>query len=276
MSHIKLGQTGLIVRTGGFDTSFLQRLEFDKAISALNRILDVGVNFIGTSNANRNSKEKIGTAISGRRNEFILSAITTANNPFDFWRSLDESLSILRTDHFEIYQFQNPEKMPRSGDGSGLYEDMLMARNQGKIRFIGISTFRFQVAREAILSGLYDILQFPFCYLSDERAFELVRLCNERGVGFIAGDVQGSGLINDSRLSLEWLIEYGSVAPLWDAKDTEELNHLLTILIGEPAALTEAERELINNDRRDLAEEYRQRVFNRDLSTIEAQGAHLT
>lgn len=55
-----------------------------------------------------------------------------------FWQDLDISLHNLKTDYVDIYQFHNPAFCPKPGDGSGLYEAMLKAREQGMIRYIGI------------------------------------------------------------------------------------------------------------------------------------------
>ena len=75
---------------------------------------------------------------------------------------LDESLRQLETDYIDIYQFHNPAFCPKPGDNSGLYEAALEAKRAGKIRHIGITNHRLGVAREAIESGLYETLQFPF------------------------------------------------------------------------------------------------------------------
>ena len=45
---------------------------------------------------------------------------------------------------------------------------MLEAKAQGKIRHIGITNHRLAVAEEAIDSGLYETLQFPYCYLATD------------------------------------------------------------------------------------------------------------
>ena len=81
----------------------------------------------------------------------------------------------MRTDYIDVYQFHNPSFCPKPGDGTGLYEAMLEAKRQGKIRFIGLTNHRLPVAREAVESGLYDVLQFPFSYLADAKDVELVR-----------------------------------------------------------------------------------------------------
>jgi aryl-alcohol dehydrogenase-like predicted oxidoreductase len=261
MSQTKFSQMDHFAHNVGIDIAFLQQFKPDDATPALARIIDSGVNFIATSDTYRDCNEKIGNAISSRRGEFVLSSTTAAGNAFDFWRNLDRGLELLNTSHFDIYQFQNPEKIPHFDDGSGLYEGMMMARNQGKLKHIGVSTFRFQAARETVLSGLYDVLQFPFCYLSDERAFDLIRLCKENDVAFIACDVLGSGLISGCRAAREWLLEYESITTLWAPDNLPQFDSLLSMLAEAPQGLTEEERELIDSERRGLGEEYRQRVF---------------
>ena len=69
------------------------------------------------------------------------------------------------------------------GDGTGLYEAMLEAKAQGKIHHIGITNHRLAVANEAIDSGLYETLQFPFCYLATEKDLELVKKVQRSGYG---------------------------------------------------------------------------------------------
>ena len=99
---------------------------------------------------------------------------------------METSLRLLKTDYIDVYQFHNPAFCPKPGDGTGLYEAMEEAKRQGKIRFIGITNHRLGVAEEAAASGLYDTLQFPFCYLATERDIALVNLCKENHVGFIS------------------------------------------------------------------------------------------
>ena len=66
------------------------------------------------------------------------------------------------------------------------------------IRHIGITNHRLNVAHEAIESGLYETLQFPFCYLATDKDLELVQDCKKAGMGFIAMKALSGGLINNS------------------------------------------------------------------------------
>ena len=108
------------------------------------------------------------------------------------------SLKKLNTDCIDIYQFHNPAFCPKAGDGTGLYEAMEQARDQGKIRFIGITNHRLAVTREAVASGLYDTLQFPFNYLATAEEVALVEAFKVQNVGFVSMKALSGGLIVNS------------------------------------------------------------------------------
>lgn len=129
------------------------------------------------------------------REHIYIATKTAATTAEGFWKDLETSLHNLKTDYVDIYQFHNPAVCPKPGDGSGLYEAMLEAKEQGKIRFIGITNHRMSIAEEAIESGLYDTLQFPFNYLSTEREIALAKACAEHEMGFIAMKGLSGGLL---------------------------------------------------------------------------------
>ena len=107
-------------------------------------------------------------------NKIYIATKTAAQNADDFWKDLNTSLNNMKTDYIDIYQFHNPSFCPKPNDGTGLYEAMLEAKAQGKIRFIGLTNHRLAVAQEAIDSGLYDTIQFPFCYLATDKDIAIV------------------------------------------------------------------------------------------------------
>ena len=59
----------------------------------------------------------------------------------------------------------------------------LEMKEKGYIRHIGITNHRLFVAREAIASGNFETLQFPFCYLTTEKELELVAQCKAADMG---------------------------------------------------------------------------------------------
>jgi len=227
----------------------------DDAVRILRKALDGGITFFDTARAYSDSEEKLGRALQGYpRQHVIVATKTFAADAAGFWQQLHTSLTHLKTDTIDLYQFHNPSPIPKPGDASGLYEAMLQAKQQGKIRHIGITNHRLNVATEAVESGLYETLQFPFSYLSGEADEALVRLCEQRHVGFIAMKALSGGLIVNSAAAWAWLSRFGNVLPIWgiqrEREQDEFLGHLKTppVLAGELLATVERDRrELTGN-----------------------------
>ena len=198
MTTVTLGRTGITVNKNGFGALPIQRITKDEAAGLLRKAYDGGITLFDTARAYSDSEEKIGYAMSDIRNHIYITTKTAAQNADAFWKDLETSLTLLKTDHVDVYQFHNPSFCPKPGDESGLYDAALKAREQGKIRFIGITNHRLSVANEAVESGLYDTLQFPFCYLCSDKDVELVEVCKKSNVGFIAMKALSGGLITNS------------------------------------------------------------------------------
>ena len=173
MADITLGKTQITVNKNGFGCLPVQRVSVEESVRLLRKARENGINFFDTARAYTDSEEKLGEAFGGSWDGIFLATKTASKTPEGFWKDLETSLSKLKRDYVDIYQFHNPDFCPKPGDGSGLYECMLEAKAQGKIRHIGITNHRLSVAHEAIDSGLYETLQFPFSYLSGEQELEL-------------------------------------------------------------------------------------------------------
>ena len=157
----------------------------------------------------------------------------------------------MKTNYIDLYQFHNPDFCPKPGDGSGLYEAMLEAKKQGKIRFIGITNHRLHVAEEAVRSGFYDTLQFPFCYLASDRDIALVKLCREKNVGFISMKGLSGGLITNSAAAYAWQAQFDNTLPIWGVQREEELDEFLSYMENPPKMDGEI-RAFIEKDRKEL------------------------
>ncbi|MBP5464877.1 MAG: aldo/keto reductase, partial [Treponema sp.] len=80
------------------------------------------------------------------------------------------------------------------------------------------------VAEEAVRSGLYETLQYPFSYLASAKEQELVALCREKNVGFIAMKGLAGGIITDSRAAMAFMAQYDNVLPIWGIQREAELD----------------------------------------------------
>lgn len=255
MEMVTLGNTGITVNKNGFGALPIQRVSREDAVALARKAYAAGITFFDTARFYTDSEEKLGEAFDGMREKVYIATKTAAATAEEFWQQLAVSLGNLRTDYIDIYQFHNPAICPKPGDGSGLYEAMLEAKEQGKIRHIGITNHRLAVAEEAVASGLYETLQFPFCYLASERDIALVDKCREAGMGFIAMKALSGGLINNSAAAYAFEAQYEDVLPIWGVQRERELDEFISY-IDNPPAMTEEIKKVIARDKKELSGEF--------------------
>lgn len=255
MRKITLGKTGITVNKNGFGALPIQRISEESAVYLLRKAYDNGIRFYDTARFYTDSEKKLGLAFEGMREKIYLASKTMTQTPEEFWEQLETTLQNLKTTYLDIYQFHNPPFCPKPGDGSGLYEAMLEAKAQGKIRHIGITNHRLAVAREAVDSGLYDTLQFPFSYLSGDKELELVEKCEKAGMGFLAMKALAGGLITNSAAAYAFMKKFPHVLPIWGIQRERELDEFLSYQKNEPE-LEGALQEAIDADREQLQGEF--------------------
>lgn len=249
--NVTLGSTGITTNKNAFGALPIQRISDEEAVTLLRKAYDGGMTFFDTARFYTDSEHKVGLAFKGMRDKIFIATKTGATTAEGLWKDLATSLSELQTDYIDIYQFHNPAFCPKPGDGTGLYEAMLEAKAQGKIRHIGITNHRLAVAKEAIESGLYETLQFPFCYLATDEDIEIVNMCREKNIGFIAMKALSGGLITNSKAAYTFMAEYDNVLPIWGVQRENELDEFLSYIINPPV-MTEELRALIDNDKKEL------------------------
>lgn len=252
MVTVTLGSTGITVNKNGFGALPIQRVSHEQAADILMKAFNAGITFFDTARFYSDSEEKIGEALSSVRSQLFIATKTAAQTAEAFWKDLETSLGLLKTDYIDIYQFHNPSFCPKPGDGTGLYEAMLQAREQGKIRHIGITNHRLNVAKEAIESGLYETLQFPFNYLATKEEHELVSMCKEKNMGFISMKALSGGLITNSKVAYAYQAEYDNVLPIWGIQRESELDEFIEY-ISNPPVMDDEIRKVIENDKKELA-----------------------
>lgn len=111
------------------------------------------------------------------------------------------------------------------------------------------------MAEEAIESGLYETLQFPFCYLATEKEEALVKACEKADMGFIAMKALSGGLITNSAAAYAHAAGFENVLPIWGIQRQSELDEFLSY-IKNPPVMTKELAAVIEKDRRELAGEF--------------------
>jgi len=249
---MRLGKTNLEVNKNGFGALPIQRRNEKDSIEILKTAYDNGINFYDTARFYTNSEEKLGKAFKNIREDIYIATKTGMESPEEFWKDLETSLKELKTDYIDLYQFHNISFCPKKDDE--LYKAMLEAKNQGMINHIGITTHKITIAHEALESGLYETLQYPFSYLSGSDELEIVKKCEKLDVGFIAMKAMGGGLLKNSKASYAYINQYDNVLPIWGIQKLSELNEFLSY--NNNTKLDENLMSVIENDKKELGDNF--------------------
>ena len=223
MRSIRLGRTGIIVPQNAFGCLPIQRDSKEVAVRLLREAYEGGMRFFDTARAYTDSEEKVGEAFDGMRGKVYIATKTAAKTPEGFRKDLETSLKTLRTDYIDIYQLHNVPQCYKPGDGTGMYECLVEAKEKGLIRHIGITTHKLAVAQEIIASGLYVTLQYPFSYLSSEKEIDLVRGCIDA---------------ERSDAAMAYMTQFDNLVPIWGVQRENELQEWLSYMDNTPS-LTE-------------------------------------
>jgi aryl-alcohol dehydrogenase-like predicted oxidoreductase len=201
MKYRILGRTGLRVSAVGLGTmvhaGHFGPMKDSESLSAIETALDLGVNFIDTSDAYGAgySETLLGEALRGKRDRVILA--TKGGNvmvgpergqrnfsPDYIGRVLGESLKRLKTDYVDLYQLHNPTvDVIERGD---VWEVLERAKQAGKIRHIGVSINTIEEGIAAVNGGRSDTIQLEFNLLAQEPAEKIFPLAQKRNIGIIA------------------------------------------------------------------------------------------
>ncbi|MEN2281621.1 aldo/keto reductase [Algoriphagus sp. SE2] len=218
MKYRRLGKTNLDVSILGFGASPLGNVfdecTLEEAKRTVHYALDHGVNFFDVSPfyGLTLAEERLGKALEGKRKDIILATKCGRYDlqEFDFskeriFKSIDESLSRLKTDYVDLFQLHDIEFV----DKKQIIEEAIPAieeiKKSGKARFIGITglpvRYLAQIAREVELDTVLSWAHYNL--LEDEINDELVPLSKEKGFGLMNAAPLMQRILSDAPIP-EW------------------------------------------------------------------------
>jgi len=201
MKYKMLGKTGLRVSAVGLGTmvhaGHFGPMKDSESISAIETALDLGVNFIDTSDAYGAgySETLLGNALKGKRDKVVLATkggnVMVGPNrgkrifePDYISRVMDESLQRLRTDYVDLYQLHNPTvDVIERGE---VWQVLEQAKQVGKIRHYGVSINTMEEGIAAVRDGRAETIQVEYNLLTQEPAESIFPLAQQANVGIIA------------------------------------------------------------------------------------------
>ena len=254
MEKMRLGKTELMVTKTSFGALPIQRDDFPTAIRILRKAFDAGINYYDTARFYTDSEEKLGAAFSDVRKEVIISSKSMGKTKQEVIDHCMQGLRNIQSDYFDLYQLHNPSSLDYE-DPDGPLAGLLELKKKGYVRHIGITNHSPKMAVEAIESGVFETLQFPFSYLSGEVEDDLLRRCKEKDMGFIAMKALSGGLVGNVTAAFAFIRQYDNVVPIFGIQHEWELDEFIA-LDTNPPEMDDEMRQVIAKDRKELAGEF--------------------
>jgi predicted aldo/keto reductase-like oxidoreductase len=208
----------------------ITRLAFKDAVHLIRYAFDQGINFFDTAYLYGDSEEKMGAALEKVRHQVILATKTLLRDAEGASRQLEKSLKRLRTDYIDIYQLHNvsnQEALDRLMAPGGAYDALTKAREEGKIRHLGLTAHNVDMAAKACQLGEFATVQIPFNFIEQDPVEKLFPVARDKDMGIIAMKPLGGGLLSRPDLCFRFLRQYEKVVPIPGVESREELDENL-------------------------------------------------
>jgi aryl-alcohol dehydrogenase-like predicted oxidoreductase len=189
LQHRPLGKTGLKVTTVGFGCMVTS----DPTVIA--KAIDSGINLFDTARVYQggNNERMVGAVLKGKRDKVVLSSKSLGRTKDAALADLDTSLRELQTDHLDIWYLHSKSKASDITDD--LLEAQRIAKQQGKIRFAGISTHtgHRDLIPAVIKANAFDVLLASYNFTMGKSIDDLLEATRKAGIGVVAMKVMAGG-----------------------------------------------------------------------------------
>ncbi len=257
MEYRVLGKTGLKVSRMGFGGIPIQKVDGKKTRELMLQMREAGLNYIDTARAYTVSESYLGEALEGIREDFILATKSMARTAEAMAKDIDLSLSLLKTDYIDLYQVHNPsmEALEQVIAPGGALEALLSAKEQGKIRHIGLTAHSAAVFERALDLPWVETVMFPY-NIVETQGEDLISRCHEKNIGFICMKPLAGGALDDGTLALRFIVNNPNVdVVIPGMADPSEMTENMAAVCNT-APLTEEENTKIEEIRKTLGTEF--------------------
>lgn len=200
MEYRKFGRTGInvsvvsyggIVSAGSYDGVTYPKEGQGASDRYVSWAIEQGVNYFDVAPAYGNAQEQLGNSLKPYRNKIHLACKTGKRRAVDAEKELMESLALLHTDHFDVYQLHAISSMKDVEEAfspGGVMELMRKIKEKGIAANIGFSAHDEDAAIRMIELYDFDSVLFPFnWFMTMEHGMgsRLIKIAKERNMGVL-------------------------------------------------------------------------------------------
>jgi len=188
LTYRTIGKTGLKVTEVGFGCMVTSDA------SVVERASDIGINYFDTARGYQhgNNERMVGAALKKKRKDLVLSSKSGGRTKDSLLSDLDTSLRELGTDYLDIWYLHGRDKTSDVSDE--LFEAQQIAKQQGKIRFAGLSTHNAKdMIPFLVKKGALDVVLTTYNFTMDKRMEAVIEQASNAGLGVVAMKVMAGG-----------------------------------------------------------------------------------
>jgi predicted aldo/keto reductase-like oxidoreductase len=255
MEYISLGKTNLIVSNIGFGCIPITRLTHHDAVVLLHYAFDKGITFYDTANGYFDSEEKLGKAFSKIRSKVIIATKSLKRDAKGITEHLELSLKRLKTDYIDLYQLHQVSKEEDFKiifSEQGAIEALSKAKEEGKIRHIGVTSHNDKMAVRLIKTGIFETIQFPFNFIERQAEKELFVEAKKNNIGIIVMKPFGGGALDNGKVALKFLRVFKYLVPIPGFEEKWQIDEAIDIYSKNEIYLDENDLKVIEQYRNEL------------------------
>ncbi len=244
MLYRSLGKTGMQVSVISLGCVPLGGLRLEEGMRLVKRAVELGINYIDTARGYRDAELTIGQALKGERERVYISTKTGARTRDEARQSIEESLQRLQTDYVDnchIHGARDSQDLDQRLGPGGALEALIEAREQGKVKHIGITGHKSSTLLDALSRFAFETIMVPMNLVERQPLEALIPYCQRQGVGVTIMKPVATGLL-PGPLALKWLVNQPIATAAAGMTTLEELEMNAAVGMLQDVALTTEEQ----------------------------------
>ena len=256
--EVQLGATGLKMVRMGMGGIPIQRLSMDQSDRLLENAIAAGISFFDTARIYTDSESKFGRILSRHRGQVVIASKSFSREAATILQDIDSSLKQLQTEYIDIYQCHNiasEKDLAKALADDGAVAGLVKAKEQGKIRHIGLSGHKPRIVKKALSLFPFETIQIPCNFMETAALADLIPLAKQWQIGVIAMKPIGGGSISEVNLNFRFIFNQGIDVAIPGMDSEKQIAENVAALV-DLSPLTEAEIICLQKDKDRLGDHF--------------------